>query len=126
MRHFQDCIVYGDSKHIKFCICSRPHRSASIKSVAMSKQRLPVMISKFPATRDISHSNIFNVHNPGKARTESFFYLNTAHVLPSIFSWKFFFICIVLSYLTVDTAHHTHLYTVCVRVTFWLMLVREK
>jgi hypothetical protein len=26
------------------------HRSAPIESVAMSKQRLPVMISKFPAT----------------------------------------------------------------------------
>jgi hypothetical protein len=28
------------------------------------------------------------------------------------FLLKFVFICIVLSYLTVDTAHHTHLYTV--------------
>jgi hypothetical protein len=66
----------------------------------------------FPQLRDISYSNIFNVHNPGKACTESFFNLNTAHLWPSIFCWKFVFICIVLSYLTVDTAHHTHLYTV--------------
>ena len=65
----------------------------------------------FPQLRDISYSNIFNVHNPGKACTESFFNLNTAHLWPSIFCWKFVFICIVLSYLTVDTAHHTHLYT---------------
>jgi hypothetical protein len=66
----------------------------------------------FPQLRDISYSNIFNVHNPGKACTESFFNLNTAHLWSSIFCWKFVFICIVLSYLTVDTAHHTHLYTV--------------
>ncbi len=61
----------------------------------------------FPQLRDISFSNIFNVHNPGKAWTESFFNLYTAHLWPSIFCGKFVFICIVLSYLTVDTAHRS-------------------
>jgi hypothetical protein len=78
----------------------------------MSKQRLRWWFLNFPQLRDISYSNIFNVHNPGKACTESFFNLKTAHLWPSIFCWKFVFICIVLSYLTVDTEHHTHLYTI--------------
>ncbi len=80
----------------------------------------------FPQLRDTSYSNIFNVHKPGKACTESFFNLNTAHLWPSIFCWKFVFICIVFElfncgYGTPYTSVHC-----CVRVTFWLMLVREK
>ncbi len=86
------------------------HRSAPIESVAMSKQRLRWWFLNFPQLRDISYSNIFNVHNPGKACTESFFNPNTAHLWPSVFCWKFVFICIVLSYLTVDT-HTIHICT---------------
>ncbi len=66
----------------------------------------------FPQLRDISYLNIFNVHNPGIACTDSCFSLNTAHLWDLIFCWKFVLICIVLSYLSLDTAHHKHLYTV--------------
>jgi len=43
---------------------------------------------------------------------QAVFSLNTAPLRPSIFCWKFGLICIVLSYLSVDKAHHTPLYTV--------------
>ena len=43
---------------------------------------------------------------------QTVFSLYTASLRPSISPWKFVLICVVLSYLSVNTVHHTLLHTV--------------
>ncbi len=65
-----------------------------------------------PQLRDISQLNIFNVHRPDTIHVQTVFSLYTASLRPSISPWKFVLICVVLSYLSVNTVHHTLLHTV--------------
>ncbi len=65
-----------------------------------------------PQLKDISQLNIFNVHRPDTIHVKTVFSLYTASLRPSISPWKFVLICVVLSYLSVNTVHHTLLHTV--------------
>ena len=55
---------------------------------------------------------MINVHRPGTFHVQTVFSLNTASLRASIFHWKFVLIFVVLSYVSVDTVHHTLLYTI--------------
>jgi hypothetical protein len=56
---------------------------------------------------------------------QTVFILYTAPLWPSIFPRKFVFMCIVLSYLSVDTVHHTLLYTVVYGARNYRHIFRE-
>jgi hypothetical protein len=65
-----------------------------------------------PQLRDISYPNMFNVHRPNTIHVQTVFSLYTASLRLSISPWIFVLICVVLSYLSVNTVHLTLLHTV--------------
>ncbi len=67
---------------------------------------------KIPPHLQHRYINSYNVHRPDTLHVQTVFSLYTASLRTSISPWKFVLICIFLSYLSVNTVHHTLLHTV--------------